>query len=227
MKAPSIVKASLAAAATGLFVLSGAGAASADATITIPSSHIDIAEIVCALDGNGNPEYEVGTHIEYGGIGDVPNGTSVLSDYLFQYDQSNSSGYLSAPGAFFGNWVASGSSAAEDYIPVIGFHYEPDSALCAQTVTIDVQNVSGSASVGFVSNAPDAGMLGNGSTSTTNSNAVTLGNPLTGSLYAEHVHGTWTFAGLATGQTYPLKFVVSIPGEGTTTLSTAYFRVQP
>lgn len=227
MKAPSFVKAGLAAAATGLFVLAGAGAASADATITVPSSHIDIAEIVCTLDGNGNPEYEIGTHIEYGGIGDVPNGTSVLSDYLFQYDQSASSGYLTAPGGFFGNWVASGASAAEDFIPAIGFHYEPESPLCAATVTVDVQNATGSASVGFVSNVPATGFLNNGSTSTTNNNVVTLGNPLTGSLYAEHIHGAWTFAGPAAGQTYPLKFVVSIPGSGSTTLSTAYFRVQP
>lgn len=225
-----------AAAAAGFLLLSGAGAANAAATIPVPSGHTDLVEVECALDDNGIPEYAVGTHIEHDGIGHVPNGTSVLSDYVFVYDRSDSANPSAPPASFltyapitgtFGTWTSSGLAAAEDSIPAIGFHYEPESDLCDETITIDLQNAPGSSGrVSFTSNAPAPGFTSNGSTGTIAAGVVTLGNPLVSSSFAEHIHGTWTFSGSAAGQTYPLRFAVSIPSQGTSILSTAYLRVQ-
>ncbi len=217
-------KAGAAFAATSAFALSAAGAANAAGPIQVPAGHTDIVEVVCTLNASGNPQYEIGSHLS--GIGDVPNATTVLSDYIFTFDKSDDPAWITKSGSW---WTVSGASAAEPDIVYAGFHYEPASSKCAKTVKIDLKNASGGAgnNVNFTSNAPQPGYASNGTTSTQNTNVVTLGNDLNplSTPVAEHIHGTWKFYS-AVGKTFPLAFDVTVAGQPTVTVQTANFRVQ-
>ncbi len=225
MAMSKLFKAGAAFAATGAFALGAAGAANAAGTIQVPVGHTDVVEIVCELDASGNPQYEIGSHLS--GIGDVPNATTVLSDYIFTFDKSDDPAWITKSGSW---WTVSGDPLAEPDIVYAGFHYEPASSKCAKTVTIDLKNGPGSSSsneVNFTSNAPAvAGHLNNGTTSTQDTKVVTLGNPhVSTNKYDEHIHGAWKFYS-AVGKTFPLAFDVTVAGQPTVTVQTANFRVQ-
>lgn len=225
MKRNKLAKVGAAFATTAALLLAGAGAAQATATIPVPDGHTDIIEIVCNLNANGKPVYDIGSHLS--GVGDVPNGTTVLSDYLFTFDRSDSNGWITKSGS---TWRVSGNEDAEDDIVFAGFHYEPSSKKCAKTVTIDLKNAPGkSGNVRFTSNPPKPGFVTNGVTSTQNSNKVTLGNPHRwndpGPKYGDHIHGPWKFVSSG-AKTFPVVFDVKPLGGATVTVSTAYLRVQ-